>query len=395
MNLENTGPSTRAVHSGEAPDKQNRSLIPPLYQTSTFAFDNAKQGARLFAGQEEGYIYTRLGNPTLRVLEEKLAALEGGEDALVTSSGMGAISTALVGLTQAGDHVVSAVAIYGATYHLFHGLMSKFGLSFSFVDATKVENIRKAIQPNTRVIFIETPANPTLDITDIAATARLAKDSGATLIADNTFATFYNQLPLALGADLVVHSATKYINGHGDLVAGAIIGPRPVVQGLRRHSMELLGTCLGPFEAWLTTRGLRTMALRMARHNENGLAVARFLQGHPAVSRVHYPGLPEHLGHDIARKQMSGFGGMVSFELAGGLEAGETLVDSVKLCTLAVSLGSVETLIQHPASMTHAGVPPDVRRQMGITDGLVRLSVGIEDAPDIMADLGQALDALA
>ena len=395
MNLRDTGPSTRAVHSGETPDKQNRSLIPPLYQTSTFAFDNAKQGARLFAGQEEGYIYTRLGNPTLRVLEEKLAALEGGENALVTSSGMGAISTALVGLTQAGDHVVSAVAIYGATYHLFHGLMSKFGLSFSFVDATKVENIRKAIQPNTRVIFIETPANPTLDITDIAATARLAKDSGATLIADNTFATFYNQLPLALGADLVVHSATKYINGHGDLIAGAIIGPRSAIHDLRRHSMELLGTCLGPFEAWLTTRGLRTMALRMARHNENGLAVARFLQGHPAVSRVHYPGLPEHLGHDIARKQMSGFGGMVSFELAGGLEAGERLVDSVKLCTLAVSLGSVETLIQHPASMTHAGVPQDVRRQMGITDGLVRLSVGIEDAPDIMADLGQALDALA
>ncbi|MBI2849253.1 MAG: PLP-dependent transferase [Chloroflexi bacterium] len=390
MDLRKVGPSTKAVHAGHGPDKLTGALVPPIYQTSTFAFHSAEHGARLFAGEEEGYIYSRLGNPTVTALAGKIAALEGGEEALITSSGMAAISTAMAALTRARDHIVSTQVIYGATYTFLRDIVSRFGIEVSFVKGASLENIRAALTPSTRLVYIETPANPTLEVIDIAAVAGLTREVGAMLVVDNTFATFYNQHPLALGADLVVYSATKYIGGHGDVIGGAVVGSKELIGQVRRI-LRNTGGILGPLEAWLLVRGLKTFALRMARHNENGLAVAEFLAGHPRVRCVHYPGLPQFPGHEIARAQMSGFGGMIAFEVEGGVAGGMSLVNAVELCTLAVSLGDVSTLIEHPASMTHAGVPKDVRGGMGITDGLVRLSVGIEDADDIVADLEQAL----
>lgn len=394
MDLEKAGPSTRAVHAGELPDPSTNSLSPPLYQSSVYAFRNAAQGAALFAGTDEGYIYTRLGNPTLKMLETKLALLEGAEAALVTSSGMGAIATAVGALARAGDHVVSAEVIYGATYSLLRDVWPRFGLETTFVVSKEVEDYRQAVRPNTRLIFVETPSNPTLGIVDIAALSEVAREAGAYLMVDNTFATPVNQNPLSLGTNVVVHSASKYLGGHADVIAGVVAGPSAIVQQARQ-SLKTLGPVLGPFEAWLILRGLKTLALRVARHNQNALDVARFLAAHAAVERVFYPGLEKHHGHEVAARQMSGFGGMVSFELKGGHDAGIRLVDGVRLCTLAVSLGDVRTLIEHPASMTHAGVPAEERRRGGITDGLVRLSVGIEDVPDIIADLDQALERTA
>lgn len=391
MNLDNAGPSTRAVHAGEAPEPSTGSLSPPLYQSSVYAFRNAAQGAALFAGTEEGFIYTRLGNPTLKTLEAKLAILEGAEAALVTSSGMGAIATTVAALARAGEHVVSAEVIYGATYTLLREVWTRFGLETTFVASTSVEDFRRALRPNTRLVFAETPANPTMDVVDIAALSEIARGAGAYLIVDNTFATPINQNPLSLGADVVVHSASKYLGGHADVIAGVVAGSSKLVQQARQ-SMKTFGTVLGPFEGWLILRGLKTLALRVARHNENGLAVARFLESHPAVKRVFYPGLESHPGHGVAGRQMRGYGGMVSFELKGGRDAGIRLVEGVRLCTLAVSLGDVRTLIEHPASMTHAGVPEEERLRGGITDGLVRLSAGVEDASDIVADLEEALE---
>lgn len=391
MELENLGASTRSVHAGESPEPVTGSLTPPLYQSSVYAFRDAAQGADLFAGRGEGYIYTRLGNPTLKTLEKKLALLEGADDAVVTSSGMAAIATATAALARAGDHIVSAEVIYGATYTLFHDVWSRFGLETTFVTSTSPDDYRKALRKNTRLIFIETPSNPTMDVIDISALAEIAREAGAYLIVDNTFATPINQNPLALGAHLVAHSASKYLGGHADVIAGAVAGPATLIKEVRQI-LKTTGTVLGPFEGWLILRGLKTLALRVARHNENALAVARFLEGRLAVGRVFYPGLESHPGHRIAASQMRGFGGMLSFELKGGHDAGIRLVNSVRLCTLAVSLGDVRTLIEHPASMTHAGVPQEERLRGGISDGLVRLSAGIEDAPDIIADLGQALD---
>lgn len=391
MDLEKAGPSTQAVHAGEAPEPTTGSLSPPLYQSSVYAFQDAEQGAALFAGSREGYVYTRLGNPTLKTLEKKLAILEGGEEALVTSSGMAAIATTVASLARAGEHVVSAEVIYGATYTLLREFWPRFGLQSTFVASSDTEDYRRAMRPNTRIVFVETPSNPTLEVVDIAALAEVARQGNALLVVDNTFATPMNQNPLALGADIVVHSASKYLGGHADVIAGVVVGRSDLIHKARQ-SLRLIGTVLGPFEAWLILRGLKTLALRVARHNENALAVARFLEGHPAVERVFYPGLESHPGHRLAARQMRGFGGMVSFELKGGHDAGIRMVDSVRLCTLAVSLGDVSTLIEHPASMTHTSVPVEERRRGGITDGLVRLSVGIEDAPDIIADLKQALE---
>jgi methionine-gamma-lyase len=391
MDLSAKGISTRAVHAGEHPDDSTGALVPPIYQTSTFAFKNAEQGARLFSGDEKGYIYTRLSNPTTRVLENKLALLEGGDDAVATASGMAAISTVVSSVLQQGDHLVSARTIYGATYTLFEELLPRMGISVSFADGSRVSEVKARVQPNTRMIFIETPGNPTLDIVDIAAVAEIARETGATLVVDNTFATFCNQRPLEMGAHVVVHSATKYIGGHSDVVAGAIIGSKELVD-TARGVLKLTGAILGPFDAWLLIRGLKTMALRVARQNETAQKLAEFLCKRPEVSQVFYPGLPDHPNHHVARHQMSGFGGVLSFELKGGIEAGRQLMNSVQLCTLAVSLGGVETLIEHPASMTHAKVPRDVREKAGITDGLVRLAVGVEDVEDIIEDLAQALD---
>lgn len=390
MEPDKMGASTRAVHAGESPDPATGSLTPPLYQSSVYAFKDAAQGADLFAGKAEGYIYTRLGNPTLRMLEDKLALLEGAEAALVTSSGMAAIATATAALTRAGDHIVSSEVIYGATYTLFHEVWSRYGVETTFVASTRPEDYRKAIRKNTRLVFVETPSNPTMDVIDIRALADVAKESGACLMVDNTFATPVNQNPLALGAQLVMHSASKYLGGHADVIAGALAGSAPLIKEARQ-SLKTLGTVLGPFEGWLILRGIKTMALRVARHNENAMNVARFLEGHPAVSRVFYPGLPGHSGHEVAARQMRGFGGVLSFELKGGHDAGIRLVNSVRLCTLAVSLGDVRSLIEHPASMTHAAVPREERLRGGISDGLVRLSVGIEDSADIIDDLEQAL----
>lgn len=391
MDLSRARISTKVVHAGEHPDDATGAIIPPIYQTSTFAFKSAEHGARLFSGDEVGYIYTRLSNPTTRVLEEKLAFLEGGEDALATASGMAAVSTVASSILRQGDHLVSARVIYSATYALFEEIVPRMGVSVSFVDGASLKDLRAEVRQNTKMIFIETPGNPTLDIIDIAAVAEVAREVGAVLVVDNTFATFYNQRPLELGADAVIHSATKYIGGHSDVVAGAIVGSKDLVAAAR-SVLKVTGACLGPFDAWLLIRGLKTLSLRVARQNETAQKVAEFLQRRPEVVRVFYPGLANHPGHDIARRQMSGFGGVLSFELKGGVEAGRQLMNSVQLCTLAVSLGGVETLIEHPASMTHAKVPRAAREKAGITDGLVRLAVGVEDAEDIIEDLAQALD---
>ncbi len=391
MELEKMGQSTRAVHAGESPDPATGSLTPPLYQSSVYAFRDAAHGAALFAGEAEGYVYTRLGNPTLKMLEEKLAVLEGAEAALVTSSGMAAIATVAAAVARAGDHIVCAEVIYGATFTLFRDIWSRFGVETTFVTSTHPEEYRKALRDNTRLIIIETPSNPTMGIIDIAALAQVAREAGAYLMIDNTFASPVNQSPLALGAHLVMHSVSKYLGGHADVIAGAVAGSAALIKECRQ-SLKMVGTVLGPFEGWLVLRGAKTLGLRMTRHNENGMAVARFLEGHSAVSRVFYPGLESHPGHEIAARQMRGFGGMLSFELKGGHDAGLRMVNSVQLATLAVSLGDVRTLIEHPASMTHASVPREERERGGISDGLVRLSVGIEDSADIIADLKQALE---
>jgi len=395
MNLKKAGFSTRAVHAGQGPCPVTGALSTPIYQTSTFVFQNVDQGAARFAGEEEGYIYTRLGNPTVAAFEEKIAVLEGGEAGLAFSSGMAAISAVLFALTKQGDHIVSCDTIYGCTHAFMSSILPRYGIETTFVDLSDPEKGAAALRPNTKVIYLETPANPTMKLVNIAAMVELARQVGARVVIDNTFATPYLQRPLELGADVVVHSATKYIGGHGDVIAGVAVGSKEFIDEVRVTTLKDIGGVLGPFEAWLLLRGLKTFPLRMEKHCANAMEVAAFLEAHPAVERVYYPGLPSHPQHDLAKKQMQGgFGGMISFELKGGLEAGKQLMNSLELCSLAVSLGDTETLIQHPASMTHSPYPPEERLKAGITDGLVRLSVGIEDAADIIADLKQGLDGL-
>ena len=391
MDLSQAGPSTQAVHAGEHPDAETGAVSTPIYETSIFAFESGDQAEAAFTGKEPRYRYTRLSNPTTAVFERKLALLEGGEAALAAASGMGAISAVAATLCRAGDHIVATEVIYGTSYVLLQDVMSRFGVEVTFADATDVDALAAALRPTTRFIFIESPINPTLDIVDIEAVARLAGERAVPLVVDNTLATPYNQRPLALGADIVVHSASKYIGGHGDVIAGAVVGSASTVDAARRGALRTLGAALGPFEAWLCIRGLKTLALRMERHNANAMAVARFLRGRPAVERVFYPGLEDHPGNALARRQMRGFGGMVSFEVRGGLKAARRVMNSVRLCTRAVSLGDVDTLIEHPATMSHASIPKKVREPLGVTDGLIRLSVGIEDAEDIIADLDFAL----
>lgn len=392
MTGERPGFTTRAVHAGEHPDPTTGAVVPPVHLSTTFAFPSAEAGAALFAGERPGYIYTRLGNPTVAVLEAKVADLEGGEAALATASGMAAIATVLLTLLGDGGHVVCTDALYSATYDLLARRLPAFGIRTTFVDATDPAAFARAITPETRLLYVETPGNPTLTLTDIAAVATVARQHGLPLVVDNTFATPYLQQPLALGADIVVHSATKYLSGHGDAVAGVVVGRRAFIAACREATLADFGGALSPLTAYLVLRGLPTLALRMERHCANAQRVAAYLSQHPKVAWVRYPGLPSHPQHALARRQMRGFGGMVCFELAGGLAAGRALLNAVRLCTLAVSLGDVRTLITHPASTTHHQVPAERRRAMGITDGLVRLSVGIEDPDDIVADLEQALD---
>lgn len=389
---ENAGFNTKIIHAGQHPDPETGALSTPLYQTSTFVFDNAEQGAARFALEENGYIYGRLGNPTQAALEEKMATLEGGEAALATASGMGAIATTLWTLCSQGDHIVASNTVYGCTHALLSHGMPKFGIEVTFVDATKPEEIEAAIKSNTKVVYLETPANPTLAIMDIERASNIAHKHGAKLVVDNTFNSPYVQRPLSLGADVVVHSATKYLNGHGDVIAGVIIGPMDFVTEARLVGVkDITGSCISPFNAWLTLRGLKTLGVRMERHCSNAMKVAKYLEAHPAVIKVNYPGLESHPQYALAKKQMDLPGGMISFEIKGGVKAGRTVMNSVELCLLAVSLGDTETLIQHPASMTHSPIPREDRLKAGIADGLIRVSIGLEDAEDIIADLDQAI----
>jgi methionine-gamma-lyase len=392
--MKKDGISTVAIHAGEGICPVTGSVAPPIYQASVFAFESAEEGAEIFSDEREGYVYTRWGNPTLTSLERKLAALEGGEDALVTASGMAAVTTALLTLVESGDHIVCSKGVYTGTYKFLTYSLDRLGVDVDFVDGTEVREFKRAIRRNTKLIYIETPANPTLDVIDIAAVSEIAKRYGLPLFIDNTFATPCGQKPLEMGADVVIHSMTKYLCGHGDAMGGAIVGGNEFIAQARKVTLRIYGGVLSPFNAWLILRGIHTLPLRMERHSQNAMEVAKFLESHPAVERVRYPGLPSHPQHGVANRQMKLFGGMVSFELEGGEEAGRKLMNSLKLCTLAVSLGDTRTLISHPASMTHAAVPRDERLRFGITDGLVRMSVGLEDVGDIIEDLERGLSDL-
>ncbi|MBA4602146.1 methionine gamma-lyase [Thermoactinomyces mirandus] len=385
------GFSTRAIHAGVDYKQMNGSLATPIFQTSTFVFPSAEEGRERFAGNSDGYIYSRLGNPTVRVLEEKIAMLEGTEKALAFASGMGAVASVLLAILRAGDHVVCSKGLYGCTYSLFQWLQERFGIEFTLCNMNDEEEFRRAIRPETRCLYLETPINPTLELIDLKQAVNVARKNDLIVIVDNTFMSPYLQRPIEWGADIVVHSATKFIGGHGDVVAGLAAGPRKLLETVQMTTLKDLGPVLSPMDAYLLIRGLKTLGARMDRHCSNALEVARFLEAHPKVESVCYPGLPSFPQHELAKRQMEGFGGLISFEVGGGYEAALRLLNHVSLCKLAVSLGDVDTLIQHPASMTHAVVPPEARRQMGITDGLIRLSVGIEDVEDILADLEEAL----
>lgn len=383
---------TRCVHAGEGKNPHGAHAT-PIYQTSTFVFESAEAAAEVFGvGGKPGYRYIRSppNTPTHAAFIEKIRSLEGGGAGLAFSSGMAAETALVLSQLKEGDHLISTNVIYGGTYGLFSSLITKFGIDVSFVDTTDPENVKDALQPNTRMIFLESPANPTMAVCDIGEICEIAHDTGAISVVDNTFATPYFQRPLALGADAVVESCTKYIGGHGDLLGGVVVASTSLIESMKRTAL-LSGGTMGTHEAWLCIRGLKTLHLRMERHAENAQRVAEFLEAHPKVDRVNYPGLKSHPQHEIARKQMSGYSGMLSFEVKGGVDAGRRLMNSVEMMSLAVSLGSVDTLIQHPASMTHAIMPKEMRERLGITDGLVRISVGIEDAEDIVADLEQAL----
>lgn len=395
MEIKKCGLGTTAIHAGTLKNLYG-TLAMPIYQTSTFIFDSAEQGGKRFALEEAGYIYTRLGNPTTTVLEDKIAALEEGEAAVATSSGMGAISSTLWTVLKAGDHIVTDKTLYGCTFALMcHGL-TRFGIDVTFVDTSNLDEVKNAMKENTRVVYLETPANPNLKIVDIEALAKIAHTNPNTLvIVDNTFATPYMQKPLTLGADVVVHSVTKYINGHGDVIAGLVITNKALADQIRFVGLkDMTGAVLGPQDAYYIIRGMKTFEIRMERHCKNARKVVEFLNNHPKIERVYYPGLETHPGYEIAKKQMKDFGAMISFELKGGFEAGKTLLNSLKLCSLAVSLGDTETLIQHPASMTHSPYTKEEREAAGITDGLVRLSVGLENVEDIIADLEQGLQKI-
>ncbi len=392
MESRQLGFQTRAIHAGEVPDPTTGALVPPLVLSTTFDFGSTEHGAALFSGQEEGYVYTRWGNPTVSVLERRVASLEGAEAGLATASGMAAIATAILASVAPGGHVVAAKAIYPSAFHLLDENLRALGIETSFVDASNSDEVASACQANTHVVYVESPGNPLLAIVDLEAIAQIAHTAGAIAICDNTFATPANQQPLKRGIDVVVHSATKYLNGHGDAIGGMIVGDAEWVDRARKGTMYHYGGCISPFNSYLILRGTQTLPLRMRQHNSNALAVAQFLEQHPGVLRVSYPGLASHPQHAIAKKQMSGFGGMISFEVKGGIEAGARLMDRLQLCSLATSLGDARTLISHPASTTHSVVSKEQRELQGVTDGLVRLSVGLEDVEDIIADLRQGLE---
>ena len=393
MNIKKSGFDTKLIHAGEIQD-QFHSATTPIYQTSTFGFSSADEGAKCFAGESDGYIYTRIGNPTINALERQLAILENGYGGIAVSSGMAAVTTIYLALMSSGDHIVSTDAVYGPARNVMEKQFIRFGFQFTYLNTTNVDNIKKAIRPNTKILYIETPANPTMDITDIAACATIAHEHGALLVVDNTFCSPYLQNPLDLGADIVFHSMTKSINGHADIVAGIIIAKEKNIYTQLRNMMINLGCNMDPHQAYLVLRGLKTLSIRMERAQQNAQQVALFLEKHPKVAWVKYPGLESHPQFELAKKQMRGSGSMISFGLKGGYEAAKKLMNNVHLALLAVSLGGVETLIQHPASMTHSKVSKEEKIKAGITDDLVRLSVGIEDANDIIDDLANGLKSV-
>jgi methionine-gamma-lyase len=381
---------TLVVHAG-VEENEHLAVVPPIYQTSTFRFGSAEQGAAVFAGERPGYIYSRMGNPTVEALERSVAELEGGYAGLACGSGMAAIHTTLSVLLRAGDHLVCSEAVYGPTCTLVETLLSRFGIESTMVDASNVAEVEKAVRPNTKVVYVETPGNPTLVICDLQEVCRMAHERGAQVVVDNTFMTPVLQQPFRWGADVVVHSLTKFLNGHADVVGGMIVIREESRYPAFRKTLNQLGGVLPPFESFLVHRGIKTLSLRMQRHCENAAKIAAFLEQHAAVEWVRYPGLKSHPQYDVACRQTAGPGGMISFGLKGGLEAGRRMMNAVRLCGLAVSLGGVESLIQHPASMTHAGMGAEARRRAKIGDGLVRLSVGIENVDDIIADLDAAM----
>jgi methionine-gamma-lyase len=390
MQDENLGFNSRAVHAGGFEDPKG-SAVTPIYQTSTFKFENADHGAKCFSGEEDGYIYTRIGNPTINELENAVANLEGGFGGIGASSGMAAVNIVYLAFLGAGKHLVAHNSLYGPSRAIMESLYPKYGVESSFVDATNVENVRKAIKPNTSLIYLETPANPTIGITDIEAISKLAHEHNIPVCVDNTFCSPYLQKPLELGADVVLHSMTKFINGHADIVAGMVVSKTEEHYKMMRGVMVNMGFNMDPHQAWLTRRGLKTLGIRIDRAQENAQKIAEFLENHPKVEWILYPGLASHPQFELANRQMKGPGAMISFGLKGGLVAGKKMMDHVKLALLAVSLGGIETLIQHPASMTHSKLSKEAKDIAGITDGLVRLSVGIENVEDIIADLDQAL----
>ncbi len=384
------GLQTRLTH-GARQAQDTTAVSPPIFQTSTFVLRTPEEGADLAAEIAPAMYYTRYGSPNTKQVEEVLVSLEESEAALAVGSGMAAIATAIMANIQAGDHIVAQQTHYTATMSLFADTLPRFGIEVTQVDQRDTAAFAQAIRPNTKIVYTESPTNPTMDLTDLRATAELAHEAGALTITDNTFASSYNQRPLALGYDLVVHSATKYLNGHADVTAGALLGSKALIDRAWEY-LRVHGPVLHPFEAWLLRRGLQTYGLRMAAHNSNALAVAHFLEQHPAVERVYYPGLPSHPQYELARQQMvGGFGGMLAFEMKGGYNAAYQVIKRTEVCLLAVSLGGVETLITHPASMIHAHQSDEERAKAGISPGLIRLSVGVENVEDIIEDLDQAL----
>lgn len=379
------GFSTRAIHEGQSPDPQTGAVNVPIYLSSTYAQEEI--------GKHKGWEYSRVSNPTRDALETNLASLEGGMSAHVFASGMAAIS-ALVTMLKSGDHVICGENVYGGTPRLFNQIVAGYGIEFTYVDTANLEALRAALRPNTKLVHIETPTNPLMTLTDIRAVADICHEHGCELSVDNTFMSPYFQQPIALGADLVMHSTTKYLNGHSDGLGGVLVGTKPEHRERFGFIQKCTGGILSPFEAYLLLRGVKTLAVRMREHDRNGRAIAELLERHPAVERVYYPGLISHPQHELGRQQMSGFGGMIAFEV-GSLERANSFLTKLKVCTLAESLGGVETLISHPATMTHAAIGAEARARLGITDGMVRISVGIEDLTDLEADLQQALDSLA
>jgi methionine-gamma-lyase len=389
-NIEKLNFETKCVHAG-IKEYEYGPMVPPIYQTSTFKFKSASHGAALFAGEEKGYIYTRMGNPTIEAMEDSVAALEGGYKALGCGSGMAAIHTVFASLTKAGDHVICSRAVYGPTTTLLTSVMKRYGVQTTFVDASNLDEVRRAVKSNTRILFIETPGNPTLSIADIEAVAAIAHESSATLVVDNTFMSPALQNPFGFGADVVLHSMTKFLNGHADVIGGIVVVKDEVTYHDFRKTLNQIGGVIDPFNSFLVHRGIKTLALRMERHCESAIKIAHYLEAHPAVKVVMFPGLPSHPHYTLAQKQQKGPGGLITCELKGGFRAGQEMMNSVKLFQLAVSLGGVESLIQHPASMTHASMGKEARAGAGISEGLVRLSIGIENVNDLIDDLERSL----